>query len=67
MIKILLFLTVFTPANGWQRLTDNPPQQFTSVAECTAAAARFLEQRTNALTPNVSALGAQCVMGNDKF
>lgn len=67
MIKILLFLTVFTSASGWQRLTDDPPQQFSSVADCVTAAAAFLERSSHAISKEVPAVGAQCVMGNDDF
>lgn len=67
MIKLLLVLTVFTSSNGWERLTDNPPQEFTSIAECLAAAAKFLEHTERALNKEVPAVGAQCVMGNEEF
>lgn len=67
MIKILLFLTVFTPAHGWQKLTDDPPQQFSSIADCAAAAVRFLERSSHGISKDVPAVGAQCVMGNEDF
>lgn len=67
MIKILLFLAVFTPANGWQKVTDDPPQQFRSIADCMAAAQTFLEHANQGISKDVPAIGAECVVGNDEF
>lgn len=67
MIKILLFLTVFTAGHGWQPLTDKAPQEFSSVAECMVAANNFLEKSKAGLGKDVPAIGAQCVVGNEAF
>lgn len=67
MIKILLVLTVFTSDGGWQRLTDDHPQEFSSIEDCAAAAVRYLGRAGHAISKEVPAIGAQCIMGNEDF